>query len=185
MNNKNTLLNWRFILISSSIVAMLAVIIFKIFYIQFFDSDFLQNEASKKYIKYKEVNSVRGGIFDRNNFPLAVSIVNYDLYALNGFNKSQLLALAEVIDLDIDIIEDSYKKKTILKKSLSNKEVLDIKSLKLENSEIEALVAQYPNGDRQWLRQMVRQSWHETDKNKPPAAARKLFIYIRELINND
>lgn len=57
--------------------------------------------------------------------------------------------------------------------------------LNKENSEIEALVAQYPNGDRQWLRQMVRQSWHETDKNKPPAAARKLFIYIRELINDD
>tara|TARA_Y100000768_G_scaffold366033_1_gene327849 strand:+ start:2798 stop:4417 length:1620 start_codon:yes stop_codon:yes gene_type:complete len=149
MNNKNTLLNWRFILISSSIIAMLAAIIFKIFYIQFFDSDFLQNEASKKYIKYKEVNSVRGGIFDRNNFPLAVSIVNYDLYALNGFNKSQLLALAEVIDLNIDIIEDSYKKKTILKKSLSNEEVLDIKSLKLENSEIEVRHSRhYPLGDQ-------------------------------------
>ena len=149
MNNKNTLLNWRFILISSSIVAMLAAIIFKIFYIQFFDSDFLQNEASKKYIKYKEVNSVRGGIYDRNNFPLAVSIVNYDLYALNGFNKSQLLALAEVIDLNVDIIEDSYKKKTILKKSLSNEEVLDIKSLKLENSEIEVRHSRhYPLGDQ-------------------------------------
>ena len=57
--------------------------------------------------------------------------------------------------------------------------------LNKENSEIEALVAPYQNDDRQWLRQMVRQSWHETDKNKPPAAARKLFIYIRELINND
>ena len=113
--NKNTLLNWRFILISSSLVAMLAAIIFKIFYIQFFDSDFLQNEANKKYIKYKEVNSVRGGIFDRNNFPLAVSIVNYDLYALGGFKKSQLLSLAEVIDLDIDIVNDSYKSKTILR----------------------------------------------------------------------
>ena len=57
--------------------------------------------------------------------------------------------------------------------------------LNKENSEIESLVAQYPNGDRQWLRQMVRQSWHETDKNKPPAAARNLFIYIRGLINDD
>ena len=57
--------------------------------------------------------------------------------------------------------------------------------LNKENSEIEALVAQYPNGDRQWLRQIVRQSWNETDKSKPPASARKLFIYIRELIDND
>ena len=127
----------------------MAAIIFKIFYIQFFDSDFLQNEANKKYIKYKEVNSVRGGIFDRNNFPLAVSILNYDLYALKGFNKSQLLALAEVIDLNVDVIEDSYTKKTILKKSLSNEEVLDIKSLKLENFEIEIRHSRhYPLGDQ-------------------------------------
>ena len=91
MNKKNTLLNLRFILISSCLVAILAAILFRIFYIQFFDSDFLQNEADKKYVKYKEINSVRGGIFDRNNFPLAVSIVNYDLYALKGFKKLQLL----------------------------------------------------------------------------------------------
>tara|TARA_B100000767_G_scaffold264851_1_gene280237 strand:+ start:990 stop:1517 length:528 start_codon:yes stop_codon:yes gene_type:complete len=57
--------------------------------------------------------------------------------------------------------------------------------LNKENSEIEALVAQYPNGDRQWLRQIVRQSWHEADQKKPPASARKLFIYIRELIHSD
>ena len=110
MNKKNTLLNLRFILISSCLVAILAAILFRIFYIQFFDSDFLQNEADKKYVKYKEINSVRGGIFDRNNFPLAVSIVNYDLYALKGFKKLQLLTLAEVLDLDIDIIIDLYKK---------------------------------------------------------------------------
>jgi len=149
MNKKNTLLNLRFILISSCLVAILAAILFRIFYIQFFDSDFLQNEADKKYVKYKEVNSVRGGIFDRNNFPLAVSIVNYDLYALKGFKKSQLLTLAEVLDLDIDIIKDFYKKKTILKKNLSNEEVLDVKSLKLENSEIEIRHSRhYPLGDQ-------------------------------------
>ena len=149
MNKKNTLLNLRFILISSCLVAILAAILFRIFYIQFFDSDFLQNEADKKYVKYKEINSVRGGIFDRNNFPLAVSIVNYDLYALKGFKKLQLLTLAEVLDLDIDIIKDSYKKKTILKKNLSNEEVLDVKSLKLENSEIEIRHSRhYPLGDQ-------------------------------------
>tara|TARA_B100001175_G_scaffold311678_1_gene316457 strand:+ start:2888 stop:4507 length:1620 start_codon:yes stop_codon:yes gene_type:complete len=149
MNNKNILFNWRFILISSSVVAILAAIVFKIFYIQFFDSDFLKNEANKKYVTYKEVNSVRGGIFDRNNFPLAISIVNYDLYALGGFKKSQLLSLAEVIDLDIDIVNDSYKSKTILKKNLTSEEITDIKALKLENSEIEVRHSRhYPLGDQ-------------------------------------
>ena len=149
MNNKNKLFNWRFLLISSSLFAILAAILFKIFYIQFVDSDFLRNEANKKYVTYKEVNSVRGGIYDRNNFPLAVSIVNYDLYALRGFKKSQLLALAEAIDLDIDIVNDSYKKKTLLKKSLTNEEVIDVKGLKLENSEIEVRHSRhYPLGEQ-------------------------------------
>ena len=116
MNSKNILINWRFLLISFVFLLGLAAIIYKILSIQFIDSNFLQNEGNKRYIKYNNINPVRGSIFDRNNYPLAVSIVNYDIYALKGFKKSQLLSLAEVIDIDVDIIEDSFRKKTILKK---------------------------------------------------------------------
>jgi len=52
--------------------------------VQVEDSIFLQNEGKKRYIKYRTVNPVRGSIYDRNNFPLAISIINYDLYALKG-----------------------------------------------------------------------------------------------------
>ena len=82
MNNKINYINWRFILIAAVILACLVTIIFKIFSIQFFESNFLQNEGNKRYVKYKDVVPVRGTIYDRNNFPLAVSIINYDLYAL-------------------------------------------------------------------------------------------------------
>ena len=44
-----------------------------------------------------------------------------------------------------------------------------------------AVLDQYPNADRQHLRQLVRQAQIEHDKNKPPAAARSLFRYLREL----
>ena len=149
MNSKNILINWRFLLISFVFLLGLAAIIYKIFSIQFIDSNFLQNEGNKRYIKYKNINPVRGSIFDRNNYPLAVSIVNYDFYALKGFKKSQLLSLAEVIDLDFDVTEDSFRKKTILKKSLSNKEILNIKTLNLQHFEIEERHSRhYPLGEQ-------------------------------------
>ena len=78
-----------------------------------------------------------------------MSIVNYDIYALKGFKKSQLLSLAEVIDIDVDVIEDSFRKKTILKKSLSNKEILNIKTLNLQHFEIEERHSRhYPLGEQ-------------------------------------
>ena len=149
MNSKNVLINWRFLSISFVFLLALFAIIYKIFSIQFTDSNFLQNEGNKRYIKYKNINPVRGSIFDRNNYPLAVSIVNYDIYALKGFKKSQLLSLAEVIDIDVDVIEDSFRKKTILKKSLSNKEILNIKTLNLQHFEIEERHSRhYPLGEQ-------------------------------------
>ena len=149
MKNKNILFNWRFLLILSSAICALVAIVFKILSIQFIDSNFLQNEGNKRYIKYKNINPVRGAIFDRNNFPLAVSIVNYDLYALSGFKKSQLLSVAEVLDIDLDVNKDSFVKKTILKKGLSNKEILSIKKLNLRNFEIEVRHSRhYPLGEQ-------------------------------------
>lgn len=45
----------------------------------------------------------------------------------------------------------------------------------------EEVIAKYPQADRQHLRQLVMQANREKKKNKPPAAARKLFRYLREL----
>ncbi len=50
-----------------------------------------------------------------------------------------------------------------------------------EDSEISAFLEAFPNGDRQHVRQLVRNANREEKNNKPPASARKLFKYIREL----
>ena len=55
MNNKLNYLNWRFILIAVAIFICLIAIIYKMFSIQFFESNFLQNEGNKRYVKYKDV----------------------------------------------------------------------------------------------------------------------------------
>lgn len=132
MKNSISFLNWRFVLISMTIGICMFAIIFKIFSIQVSDSSFLQNEGAKRYVKFKNIVPTRGTIFDRNNFPLAVSIVNYDLYALNGFKKTQLLKLSEIIELDNNSILETFNKKTLLKKNISNEEILQVKKTEVK-----------------------------------------------------
>ena len=149
MKNNISVLNWRFLLISIFILICVIAIVFKILSIQISDRTFLQNEGTKRYVKYKNIIPTRGTIFDRNNFPLAVSIVNYDLYALKGFKKTQLLKVSEIIELDSDFISETFNKKTLLKKNISNTTILKLKKLNLKNSEIEIRHSRhYPLGDQ-------------------------------------
>tara|TARA_R110001583_G_C5443640_1_gene390127 strand:+ start:88 stop:606 length:519 start_codon:yes stop_codon:yes gene_type:complete len=53
-----------------------------------------------------------------------------------------------------------------------------------DDNQINSFAEEYPETDRQHLRQLVRNSRKETELNKPPANARKLFKYIRELDHN-
>jgi len=49
------------------------------------------------------------------------------------------------------------------------------------NPAIEALIEQYPDADRQQLRNLQRQATREIEHKKAPTASRKLFAYLREL----
>src|SRR5690606_7042094 len=44
------------------------------------------------------------------------------------------------------------------------------------------LIEQYPDADRQGLRQLVRNALEERKRNKPPRAFRELFRQLRELM---
>ena len=46
---------------------------------------------------------------------------------------------------------------------------------------IQAVIEQWPRADRQQLRQFLLHHQRELQQNKPPAASRKLFQYLREL----
>lgn len=45
---------------------------------------------------------------------------------------------------------------------------------------MEDLLVEIPELDRQHLRQLIRQAQKEASQNKPPAASRKLFQYLRD-----
>lgn len=53
------------------------------------------------------------------------------------------------------------------------------------NSAIDELLEEYPQADRQMLRQLQRNSQKELQAGKPPAAARQLFKYLRQLAENN
>ena len=46
---------------------------------------------------------------------------------------------------------------------------------------INTFVEEFPQADRQHLRQLQRKALKEAEQNKPPAAARQLFKYLREI----
>lgn len=50
-----------------------------------------------------------------------------------------------------------------------------------DDTTLESFVVDYPDTDRQQMRSLIRHAQHEAARNKPPAAARKVFKYIREL----
>ena len=46
---------------------------------------------------------------------------------------------------------------------------------------IQAFIDEYPHADRQHMRQLVRTAAKQKEQNKPPAAYRELFKYLREV----
>lgn len=51
------------------------------------------------------------------------------------------------------------------------------------DSALGELVEQFPAADRQHLRQLIRKANQEFRQNKPPAAARQIFHYLRDLMD--
>ncbi|MBE9559492.1 MAG: DUF615 domain-containing protein [Proteobacteria bacterium] len=50
-----------------------------------------------------------------------------------------------------------------------------------DKATLNEVISHYPEIDRQHINQLIRASHQEKQKNKPPAASRKLFKYLREL----
>lgn len=50
---------------------------------------------------------------------------------------------------------------------------------------INTFLEEYPQADRHHLRQLLRNINKEQEKNKPPAACRQIFKYIREIVDQE
>ena len=147
---KISLISLRLIPICLCLLLAVLSIAYKLIALELKDGAFLQNEGKKRYIKYRTINPLRGAIFDRNNIPLAVSIVNYDLYALRGLNRDKFLKVKDNVSLEqITFDGPSFNKKTLLKKNLTPVEQLLIGKLGIDELEIEVRHSRhYPLGEQ-------------------------------------
>ena len=146
---KNNFFNWRFFVIIITIFFISFAIVWKLFDIQVTDKEFLENEGEKKYVTYKNIKPIRGTIYDKNGFPLAISTVSYDLYALKDYSKTKHKLLRDKLGLEIDFPLSGFDKKTLIKKNLDINQINSIKSLKHNKLEIERrYVRHYPLGEQ-------------------------------------
>lgn len=86
---------------------------------------------------------------------------------------------------DVSAIETAYQKLQEGRKDQARKfhqlEQLRDQLIEEGPKSIEAVLEKHPEADRQHLRQLIMQSNKEKKLNKPPASARKLFRYLKEL----
>ena len=80
-------LSWRALTIYATLIIIFCIVMFRIFAIQFNDRDFLGSKGERMLNTSRVITALRGGIYDRNNFPLAVSVVQYNLFALRNFSN--------------------------------------------------------------------------------------------------
>lgn len=54
-----------------------------------------------------------------------------------------------------------------------------------DDQALTALFSEYPDADRQQLRQLIRNAKKEIEADKPPKSSRQLFRYLRELFEQE
>ncbi|MDP1520078.1 ribosome biogenesis factor YjgA [Porticoccus litoralis] len=90
--------------------------------------------------------------------------------------------LMRVIDSDSirESLESFHQDSVAFRQQFHKLEIWRDRLLNEGDSALEELMREKPGMDRQHLRQLIRQAQKQASQNKPPAAARKLFKYLRE-----
>ncbi|MDA9691018.1 hypothetical protein N9U64_03950, partial [Pseudomonadota bacterium] len=148
---KNNLgLSWRALTIYAALTIIFCIVLFRIFAIQFNDRDFLGSKGERMLHTSRVIPALRGGIYDRNNFPLAVSVLQYNLFALRNFSKEEYSAIKKILPINRSFDEiDELKRKSLLFSNLDFSQHESIKALRLNGVEIESFQKRYyPLGEQ-------------------------------------
>ncbi|MFZ4703155.1 MAG: ribosome biogenesis factor YjgA, partial [Candidatus Methylumidiphilus sp.] len=113
---------------------------------------------------------------------LAQSIVNH-----HGAFKRQRKFIAKLMrDMDVEPIRQQLEgDSNVSARAVHQVHLIERwrdRLLKGEDTELNALMADYPHAERPKLRQLIRDARKEHDTEAPPRSARLLFKYLRELM---
>lgn len=117
----------------------------------------------------------------------AVMLARKILRKKEGYRR-QLQLIGKIMrHIDIVAIEQALSNIKSAHKKLNDAfhgiEMLRDDILSEGDSKIEATIVEYPQLDRQKMRQYVRQASKQQVENKPPKASRELFQYLKQIIN--
>ena len=136
--------SWRAYLIYIFLSLSLLILVFRIVSLQYIEGDFLKSKGESMLEISRLIPAKRGSIVDRNDFPLAVSINQYDLYALKNFSKDDFKKLKDFLILKKDFPSiKQINKKNLIFSNLNFAQYESIKNLKLSGIEIESFQKRY------------------------------------------
>jgi cell division protein FtsI (penicillin-binding protein 3) len=146
----NLALSWRALFIYVIICLIFLFVVVRIFAIQFNDRAFLESEGDKLLLISREIPVLRAGIYDRNNFPLAVSVKQYNLFALRNFSAEDYEVINKIAPLKKSFKQiDELGKKSLLFLNLDFYQYEEIKKLRLDSIEVEVVQKRYyPLGEQ-------------------------------------
>ena len=117
----------------------------------------------------------------------AVMLARKILRKKEGYRR-QLQLIGKIMrHIDIAAIEQALNNIKSAHKKLNDAfhgiEMLRDDILSEGDSKIESTIVDYPQLERQKMRQYVRQANKQQAENKPPKASRELFQYLKQIIN--
>ena len=103
-----------------------------------------------------------------------------------GAKKRQLQFIGKVMrDIDaepiLQVLDEQSQQAELDKRRFHRLEEMRDKLLAGDQTMLDELIRENPGMEIQYVRQLIRQAQKEASDSKPPAAARKLFVYLREL----
>ena len=139
------------VLISSIFIALFC----RLFYLQVFQSEFLQAKAESQWTRDLPINAERGTIYDCNGIVLAVSYTTYDIYVRHSNIKDETAVaslLSQKLGLDYDKVLAKVTNSKI-SESLIKMQVESAVAKELKNSGVSGIYYSentkryYPYGD--------------------------------------
>ena len=137
---KKNLFRNRFLIVLLFIFVATTALVFRSFQLQYFERDFLNQQADARHIRTEKMDSNRGSIFDRRGTPLAVStpidslVINPKQFLTSTGSRGKIILIANILDLEsvevLKNIEDKSDKSFMyLKRHISFNQSIKIKQL--------------------------------------------------------
>jgi len=120
---------------------------------------------------------------------LVEAITDYQRFRHNEARRRQMQFIGKLMrNADVDVIEHAYQLtqagSEASKKIQHKLEHWRDRLIEEGDAAVNEAMLEFPQLDRQVVRQLIRESLKEKKENKPPAASRKLFKYLKQETDN-